>query len=68
MTASGVQQSYRTSITTVPQHLLFSSQGCLAEAERAPALRAESEHDACERSTAELDAPSASQTLGCCKH
>jgi hypothetical protein len=32
------------------------------------ALRADSEHDARERSTAELDAPNASQALGCCKH
>jgi hypothetical protein len=31
-------------------------------------LYAESEHDARERATAELDAPSASQALGCCKH
>jgi hypothetical protein len=29
---------------------------------------ADSEHDARERSTAELDAPSASPALGCCKH
>jgi hypothetical protein len=31
-------------------------------------LRDDSEHEARERSTAELDAPSASQALGCCKH
>jgi hypothetical protein len=31
-------------------------------------LSAESEHDARERTTNELDAPSASQALGCCKH
>jgi hypothetical protein len=34
----------------------------------APAHRADGEHDARERSTTELDAPSASQALGCCKH
>jgi len=31
-------------------------------------LSADSEHDASERSTAEVDAPSARQALGCCKH
>jgi len=31
-------------------------------------LSADSEHDARERSAAELDAHSATQALGCCKH
>ena len=50
-----------------PSRDLYLCRSTSSPSSRSP-LSAESEHDASARSTAELNAPTGSQALGCCKH